>query len=99
MRPLRDHIGGSMVSVVVVGALAASLTACPAHAQGADWPTRPITMVVPFAAGGASDAIARILADGSDQPAQDRGGRERRRRRRQTGGERVARAAPDGYQF
>ena len=26
-----------------------------------DWPTRPVTMVVPFAAGGPIDALARVL--------------------------------------
>jgi putative tricarboxylic transport membrane protein len=29
-----------------------------------DYPARPITMIVPFAAGGAADAIGRIMADG-----------------------------------
>ena len=39
-------------------ALAALTT--PAAAQG--WPSRPVTMVVPFAAGGAFDVLGRILA-------------------------------------
>lgn len=37
----------------------------PAQASDADkFPTRPITMIVPFAAGGAADATARIVAEG-----------------------------------
>ncbi len=32
-----------------------------AAAQAQDWPSRPITMVVPFAAGGPMDTLARIL--------------------------------------
>ena len=45
------------------GALAALLVA--AGAQAADnYPSRTITMIVPYAAGGPSDVIARIMADG-----------------------------------
>ena len=37
------------------------LTAAPAFAQ--TYPSRPITMIVPYGAGGSVDAIARIVAD------------------------------------
>jgi tripartite-type tricarboxylate transporter receptor subunit TctC len=42
---------------VALTALAVSTVAAPAQ----DWPTRPVTMVVPFAAGGPIDVVARIL--------------------------------------
>ena len=46
---------------VLTGALMASLGAFgTAHAQ--QYPTRPVTLVVPFAAGGPTDVLARTLA-------------------------------------
>ncbi|MDC2858871.1 MULTISPECIES: Bug family tripartite tricarboxylate transporter substrate binding protein [unclassified Delftia] len=45
-------------------ATAAALLAAPAVAQGADaWPSRPIKLIVPYAAGGFADTRARKIAD------------------------------------
>ena len=48
-------------SLQVLGAAAASV-AWPARAQ-AQWPEKPIKIVVTFGAGGASDIVARVMAD------------------------------------
>jgi tripartite-type tricarboxylate transporter receptor subunit TctC len=63
-----------------------------------DYPSRPITMIVPFAAGGAADAIGRIMANGISrhigQPVvvENIGGAGGA-----TGSARVKNAKPDGY--
>jgi tripartite-type tricarboxylate transporter receptor subunit TctC len=70
----------------------------PAAAQ--DWPVRPLTMVVSFAAGGGADVMGRILAQrlsellGQQVMVENVGGAGG-----MTGTDRVARAAPDGYQL
>jgi tripartite-type tricarboxylate transporter receptor subunit TctC len=78
--------------------LAAMATIGAASAQ--NWPARPITMVVPFAAGSSSDTAGRILAVGISEALGQQviientsgaGG--------MTGTARVAKALPDGYQF
>ena len=69
-----------------------------AGAQGADWPTRPVSVIVPFVAGGPSDIVARVIAarmaQGVGQPvvAENRPGANGEVAARQ-----VVRAAPDGY--
>jgi tripartite-type tricarboxylate transporter receptor subunit TctC len=44
-----------------LAALLAMSFAAPTHAQ--DYPTRPITLIVPYAAGGGNDVMARTVAD------------------------------------
>lgn len=46
---------------LVLAVLAALAFAVPASAQ--NFPTRPVTIIVPYAAGGPSDVMARILAE------------------------------------
>lgn len=46
----------------LLAAAALAIAGVPAAAQ--DYPTRPITMIVPYPAGGPSDVVARIVADG-----------------------------------
>ncbi len=79
-------------------ALVASLAALPAaHAQ-APFPTRSVTIVVPFPPGGGTDTGARILAQklserwGHPVVIENKGGAAG-----QIGGELVAKAKPDGY--
>src|SRR5712671_6324803 len=74
------------------------LVPCAALAQ--DWPTRPVTMIVPYAAGGPVDTVGRIMAQGLSEVLgqqvviENVGGAGG-----MTGATRVAKAVPDGYTF
>ncbi|ARP76255.1 Bug family tripartite tricarboxylate transporter substrate binding protein [Bordetella genomosp. 6] len=81
---------------VLAGLLAT--VSCSAPALAADFPARPIKLVVPFAAGGSTDIVARLVAEYA--------GRELKQtivveNKAGAGGslgmEQVARATPDGY--
>jgi tripartite-type tricarboxylate transporter receptor subunit TctC len=72
----------------------------PGPAPAQEWPSRPLTLVVPFAAGGGADLLGRILAPplsellGQPITIENVGGGGG-----MTGALRVSRAAPDGYQL
>jgi tripartite-type tricarboxylate transporter receptor subunit TctC len=81
---------------ILAGALLALLGAGGAGAQ--TYPQRPITLVVPSAAGNASDAVARILADKMAGPLGQRLVIENKvGASGNIGTAAVAKAAPDGY--
>jgi tripartite-type tricarboxylate transporter receptor subunit TctC len=64
----------ALIAVIALATMLAGLTA----AQAGDYPSRPITIIVPFAAGGPSDVMARILADPDEDDARaDCASRER----------------------
>src|SRR5579871_5062844 len=71
---------------------------CGGIALSEDYPTRPITMIVPFPAGGATDTLARFLAEkmrpvlGQPIVIEDVGGAAG-----SIGVTRAVRSAPDGY--
>jgi tripartite-type tricarboxylate transporter receptor subunit TctC len=83
----------------LLGLVAAGLAALasPALAQG-NYPTRPVTMIVPFAAGGPTDTVARLVAQvmgnelGQTVVVENVGGAGGT-----LGAQRVAQARPDGY--
>src|SRR5262245_15679811 len=83
-------------AVALTGVLACAVPAAQAQTQA--FPARPITMIVPFPAGGGSDILARIVADGMRQSLgqpviiENVGGAGGT-----IGTTRVARSAPDGY--
>jgi tripartite-type tricarboxylate transporter receptor subunit TctC len=81
-----------------VARIAAAVVVMTTAAVGEDFPSRPITLVVPYAAGGGNDAMARTVADkmsrtlGQQVVVENRAG---------AGGSiatrYVAKSAPDGY--
>jgi tripartite-type tricarboxylate transporter receptor subunit TctC len=92
-------MGSRSIWVGIAGVMLAALFgAIPAAKAQQPYPARPITMIVPFAAGGPTDVLARILAQNMSQSlgvqivvenVTGAGGT--------IGSARVAKAAPDGY--
>jgi len=88
-----------MIKTTAAAMLAGTL-ALPAGAQAQEWPSRPITLVVPFNAGGGIDVSARIQAQhmsellGQSIIVENVGAAAG-----MVGGQRVAKAPSDGYTF
>lgn len=89
-----------MITRRMLLATACALAASPALSQAENWPERPVTIIVPFSPGGATDITARIvadaLADHFDTPfvVENRTGAAGN-----IGVEAGVRAEPDGYTF
>ena len=90
----------SFVRAVMAAALFLSALPAQTQAQGADWPTKPVTIYMGFPAGSGVDVVARLLQPSLEKTLGQRlvidyksgaGGN--------VASEVVARAAPDGYTF
>jgi tripartite-type tricarboxylate transporter receptor subunit TctC len=85
---------------MMISAALAAVLAGTGGAFAQDYPTRPMTMVIPFAAGGPTDVLGRVVAARMGEVLKQQvvvenvtgaGG--------QTGSKRVSDAKPDGYSF
>lgn len=88
----------SLLTRLVYAGLCAPILFASPGARAEDYPTRPITLLVPYAAGGGNDVMARIAADkmsrslGHPIVVENRGGAGGTIATRD-----AARSAPDGY--
>jgi tripartite-type tricarboxylate transporter receptor subunit TctC len=84
----------------LIGATIGALLAVVGTAQAQNFPNRPMTMIIPFAAGGPQDVLGRIMAQrmseilGQQIVIENVGGAGG-----MSGSQRVAQAQPDGYTF
>jgi len=84
-------------TLLAIAAAALGVWATPALAQD-KWPSKPITFIVPFPAGGTTDVLARLIGQklgavlGTTIVVDNRGGAGG-----SVGSEMASRAAPDGY--
>nr|WP_288852899.1 tripartite tricarboxylate transporter substrate binding protein [uncultured Acidovorax sp.] len=85
-----------LLALAALAGAACALPSAPAHAQA--WPAKPVTIVVPFAAGGTTDVLARALGEklgtamGQPVIVENRGGAGAT-----IGADYVAKAPADGY--
>jgi len=87
-----------LIALSAAQAAAPGIIAATARAQATDFPNRPVHLMVPVAAGGPTDIVARMLGDklskmwGQQVVVENKGGAGTN-----LGNEYVARAEPDGY--
>jgi len=86
------------IKALALGAIGLAVAAAAVPASAQQYPARPVTLVVPFAAGGPTDTVARLIAQvmtedlGQQVTVENVGGAGGT-----LGAARVAQAAPDGY--
>src|SRR5712691_11365589 len=84
----------------IIGGVFAAVLALAGPTAAQDYPSRPITMIIPFAAGGPTDVLGRVVAArmsevlGQQVVVENVGGAGG-----MTGSARVAQSPPDGYTF
>jgi tripartite-type tricarboxylate transporter receptor subunit TctC len=94
------HRRASLRTLAAAATLAATGLAAPLAFAQANWPTKPVTLIVPFPAGGGTDAFARPLSAaltkhlGQQILIDNKGGAGGT-----LGAGIASRAAPDGYTF
>jgi tripartite-type tricarboxylate transporter receptor subunit TctC len=90
----------NVMRMKLLGAVSAAVLSFNSQANAQKFPDRPMTMVIPFAAGGPTDVLGRVVAGHMSEVLGQQvvvenvtgaGG--------MTGSARVAKSAPDGYQF
>lgn len=92
MPPITQRLLGALATLLCI------TTTAPVLAQGADFPNRPMRIIVPFAPGGATDVLARTFGQklqeawGQTVLVENRAGAGGN-----IGAEAGAKAAPDGY--
>ena len=96
-----QHVTFSLTRRLIITAIAAAAACAPFAAQAqTGWPSKPVTIIVPFPAGGGTDAFARPLTaalsknTGKQFIIDNRGGAGGT-----LGASIAAKAAPDGYNF
>ncbi|KAA0182708.1 tripartite tricarboxylate transporter substrate binding protein [Cupriavidus gilardii] len=98
MTPRIRHLPRRTVLGIALAGLATAMLGLPNPASAADYPTKPIRFIVPYAAGGTTDLVARTVGQrvgeklGQPVVIENRPGAGGN-----IGMEAVAKAAPDGY--
>lgn len=91
----RRHLNTWLAAALAAAGLSMTV---PARAQGGNWPTKPVRLVVPFPAGGSTDMVARYIAQGlGEKFGQQFIVDNRTGAGGNIGTDQVAKAAPDGY--
>ena len=95
------RLGRTIGAILAAGLFGLTISLVPLHgADAQQWPDRPVTFIVPFPAGSAVDALARVIANAASESlgkqfvVDNRAGAGGN-----IGGAAAAHAAPDGYTF
>jgi tripartite-type tricarboxylate transporter receptor subunit TctC len=96
---IRRHADGTVAAALRKGLwVLAGLSATVVMAQETNWPQRPVKVIVPYAAGGSSDSLGRLISVGLTESLkqpfviENKGGAGG-----MIGSQQVSKSAPDGY--